>query len=283
MSLKLFTQSLLGKWTSPLLPGRQVAAAFHTSLIHQQAATSTTTTEPTWSPNSIRTGVIAKKKGMTSTWTAEGVRIPVTILQLEDVIVTDVRNDNKHGYTALQVGCSPLKEKSASKPMKEHFNKLGVPLRQKLLEFRVSNDAVLPIGTPLKANHYIVGQYVDVTAPSIGKGFAGVMKRWNFGGLPASHGHSLSHRSAGSTGQRKWPSKVFKGKKMAGRLGGESVTVQNLEVIKVDTELDLLYIKGSVPGFDDQFVKIKDAVKKKGDKLFPKDSAPPPFPTAIQQ
>ncbi|KAG1070369.1 hypothetical protein G6F42_026138 [Rhizopus arrhizus] len=164
--------------------------------------------------------------------------------------------------------------------MIEHFKSLGVGLREKLYEFRVTKDAVLPIGTELTAEHFVTGQYVDVTAPSIGKGFAGVMKRWNFKGLPASHGVSLTHRSGGSTGQRKWPSKVFKGKKMAGRLGGESVTVQSLKVIKVDPELNLVYVKGSVPGFDDQFVKIKDAVKLRGEKLFPKESIPPPFPTA---
>ncbi|KAI8074701.1 translation protein [Gongronella butleri] len=272
MSLKLFTQSLFSKWTA----SPRVAGALHSSALQRQAAAAAA--ETAWTPSSVRTGLIAKKKGMTSTWTESGVRIPVTVLQLEDVVVTDVREAEKHGYTALQVGCSPLQDKKATKPMRDHFKKLGAPLRRKLFEFRVTQDALLPIGTPLKASHFVVGQFVDVTAPSIGKGFAGVMKRWNFKGLPASHGHSLSHRSAGSTGQRKWPSRVFKGKKMAGRLGGENVTVQSLEVVKVDSALDLVYVKGSVPGFDDQYIKIKDAVKKKGDKLFP--SLPPPFPTA---
>ncbi|CAO3636617.1 unnamed protein product [Cunninghamella blakesleeana] len=278
MSLKLFTQSILKQqWSSnkvSIFTNRILG--FHTSTSLQQA---TTTQE--WKTTSIRTGIIAKKKGMTSTWTEEGVRIPVTVLQLEEVIVTDIRETEKHGYTALQVGCTPIKEKHVTKPLREHFNKLGISFRRKLSEFRVTPDAILPIGTPLKANHFMVGQYVDITAPSIGKGFAGVMKRWNFKGLPASHGHSLSHRSAGSTGQRKWPSKVFKGKKMAGRLGGESVTVQNLQVVKIDEGLDLVYVKGSVPGYDDQFVHIKDAIKLKGDKLFP--SLPPPFPTQINQ
>ncbi|KAF7726719.1 54S ribosomal protein L3 [Apophysomyces ossiformis] len=276
MALKLFTTStLLGR----VLGSRwAAAAAFHTCPVPQQAAP-TETTNAVWTPNSVRTGLIARKKGMTSIWDEAGVRMPITVLQLENVIVTDVRTKEKHGYTALQVGCTPKKEKSSTKPERKHFEKLGVDLRQKLAEFRVSDDAVLPIGTELTADHFVPGQYVDVTAPSIGKGFAGVMKRWNFAGLPASHGVSLTHRSAGSTGQRKWPSKVFKGKKMAGRLGGTSVTVQSLKVVKVDTAMNLLFVKGAVPGFDDQFVKIRDAVKKKGDKLFPKEAIPPPFPT----
>ncbi|KAI8371366.1 translation protein [Radiomyces spectabilis] len=278
MALRSFASTLVGKsFTTPLTTRWVAAATFSTTAAQRQAAA---TSE--WNPQSVRTGVIARKKGMTSLWSETGVRLPVTVLQLEDVIVTDVRTKEKHGYTALQIGCSVKKEKNVSKPVLEHFKKLGVGLRQKLAEFRVSEDATLPIGTELNANHFVVGQYVDVTAPSIGKGFAGVMKRWNFAGLPASHGVSLTHRSGGSTGQRKWPSKVFKGKKMAGRLGGESVTTQNLKVVKVDPSLNLVYVKGSVPGFDDQFVKIKDAVKLKGDKLFPKEAIPPPFPTVMQ-
>ncbi|KAI8980495.1 translation protein [Pilobolus umbonatus] len=268
MALKLFTSTLLTGNRTGLKP---LVSLFHTTSISPQATA-------VWSADSIRTGVIARKKGMTSVWDETGVRLPVTVLQLEDVIVTDVRTEEKHGYTAVQVGCSVKKEKSEKKPMIEHFKSLGVGLRQKLYEFRVTKDAVLPIGTELTAEHFVEGQYVDVTAPSIGKGFAGVMKRWNFKGLPASHGVSLTHRSGGSTGQRKWPSKVFKGKKMAGRLGGEYVTVQNLKIVKVDPLLNLVYVKGAVPGFDDQFVKIKDAIKLRGEKLFP--TIPPPFPTA---
>ncbi|ORY98141.1 translation protein [Syncephalastrum racemosum] len=252
---------------------RVATAALHTSAALRQQ-------EAAWSPQSVRTGVIARKKGMTALWDETGKRIPITVLQLEDVVVTDVRTPEKHGYFALQIGSTLKKEKNATKPIIEHFKKLGVSLRQKLAEFRVTEDALLPVGSVLNANHFVTGQYVDVTAPSIGKGFAGVMKRWNFAGQPASHGASLSHRSAGSTGQRKWPSKVFKGKKMAGRMGGESVTVQSLKVYKVDTESNLLYVKGSVPGFDDQFVKVRDAIKLKGEKLFPKEAIPPPFPTA---
>ncbi|KAI8971544.1 translation protein [Mycotypha africana] len=293
MSLSLFTKSALAYSKQPLSAGglspmkTVIAATFHTN--QHCAASEAAQTEmrtpaaPTsssqWTVHSIRTGVIARKKGMTSIWDESGARLPVTILQLQDVVVTDVRTEDKHGYTALQVGCTPRKEKNAPKPLIEHFKSLGVGLRQKLFEFRVTKDAILPIGTELKAEHFVTGQYVDVTAPSIGKGFAGVMKRWNFKGQPASHGTSLTHRSAGSTGQRKWPSKVFKGKKMAGRLGGENVTVQNLKVVKVDPELNLLFVKGAVPGFDDQFVKVKDAVKLRGEKLFPKEAIPPPFPT----
>ncbi|KAG0167575.1 54S ribosomal protein L3 [Apophysomyces sp. BC1034] len=281
MALKLLTSStLLGRFLGPRWAA---AAAFHTCPVAQQAAPTETNA---WGPNSIRTGLIARKKGMTSMWDESGVRMPITVLQLENVIVTDVRLKEKHGYTALQVGCTPKKEKSATKPERKHFEKLGVDLRQKLAEFRVSEDAVLPVGTELTADHFVTGQFVDVTAPSlgsIGKGFAGVMKRWNFAGLPASHGVSLTHRSGGSTGQRKWPSKVFKGKKMAGRLGGTSVTVQSLKVMKVDSAMNLLYVKGAVPGFDDQFVKIRDAVKKKGEKLFPKEGNPPPFPTVYNK
>ncbi|KAI9473639.1 MAG: translation protein [Benjaminiella poitrasii] len=278
MSLNLFRQLTFSSNKALNSSRVVIAATFHTSPFSANAAPAAT---PQWKPNSIRTGLIAKKKGMTSVWSETGVRLPVTVLQLENVIVTDIRTEEKHGYNALQIGCTEKKEKNTPKPLIEHFKSLGVGLRQKIFEFRVTKDAIIPIGTELRANHFVTGQYVDVTAPSIGKGFAGVMKRWNFKGLPASHGVSLAHRSAGSTGQRKWPSKVFKGKKMAGRLGGENVTVQSLKVVKVDPELNLIYVKGSVPGFDDQFVKIKDAVKLHGEKRFPKDSLPPPFPTTV--
>ncbi|KAL0084085.1 translation protein [Phycomyces blakesleeanus] len=277
MSLKLLTTSmLLGRVLAAPVKGSLWAAAFHSSSFQAAAA-------PVWTSDSVRTGVIARKKGMTSMWDEAGSRLPVTVLQLEDVIVTDIRTKEKHGYSALQIGSTTKKEKNVSKPLRVHYENLGVGLREKVAEFKVSEDAILPIGTELSASHFVTGQYVDITAPSIGKGFAGVMKRWNFAGLPASHGVSLTHRSGGSTGQRKWPSKVFKGKKMAGRLGGTSVTVQSLKVLKVDPEENLVYIKGSVPGFDDQFVKIKDAVKLRGEKLFPKESMPPPFPTVNKQ
>ncbi|KAH8555499.1 translation protein [Umbelopsis sp. PMI_123] len=256
-----------------------IAACLHSSAMARQAS-STSDQQPTWTAQSQRVGVIARKKGMSTFWDEWGARMPTTILQLEDVQVLDVRTEEKHGYTALQVGCT--NKKNVTKPVAVHYSKLNVEPKQSVAEFRVTEDAVLPVGTILNAAHFVPGQYVDVTAPSIGKGFAGVMKRWNFGGLPASHGVSLAHRSAGSTGQRKWPSKVFKGKKMAGRMGGKSVTVQSLKVLKIDTELNLIYVKGCVPGFDDQFVKIKDAVKKHGAKLFPSDALPPPFPTVTE-
>ncbi|KAI9488535.1 translation protein [Zychaea mexicana] len=272
MSLKLMTSSsIIGRALAGSVSRWTRTAA--TVASEQQASQ--------FSPQSVRTGVIARKKGMTSMWDETGVRMPITVLQLEDVIVTDVRTADKHGYTALQIGSTAKKEKNVSKPLVEHFKKLGVGLRQKLVEFRVTEDAVLPVGTSLNASHFVTGQYVDVSAPSIGKGFAGVMKRWNFAGMPASHGVSLTHRSGGSTGQRKWPSRVFKGKKMAGRMGGKSVTKQNLKIVKVDSAENLIYVKGSVPGFDDQFVKIKDAVKLKAEKRYPKEAYPPPFPTAL--
>ncbi|KAI9315403.1 translation protein [Dichotomocladium elegans] len=281
MSFKLLTSSsMFGRALASPANQWLRTATIHTSMTTCQASPAVDSAV-TWTPQSVRTGVIARKKGMTSMWDETGVRMPVTILQLEDVIVTDVRTVEKHGYTALQIGSTIKKEKHESKPLIEHFKKLGVSLRQKLAEFRVTEDALLPLGTELRANHFVAGQFVDVTAPSIGKGFAGVMKRWNFKGLPASHGVSLTHRSAGSTGQRKWPSKVFKGKKMAGRLGGENVTVQNLKVVKVDPVENLIIVKGSVPGYDDQFVNIKDAIKLKAEKRFPKDALPPPFPTVF--
>ncbi|KAJ2960578.1 hypothetical protein NQZ79_g4012 [Umbelopsis isabellina] len=269
--LPSFASAITTKSARPIL-----AACIHNSAIAQQAA-ATSDQSPAWTPHSQRVGIIARKKGMSTFWDEWGARMPTTILQLEDVQVLDVRTEEKHGYTALQVGCT--NKKNVTKPMAIHYSKLNVQPKQSVAEFRVTTDAILPIGTSLSAAHFVPGQFVDVTAPSIGKGFAGVMKRWNFGGLPASHGVSLAHRSAGSTGQRKWPSKVFKGKKMAGRMGGKSVTVQSLKVLKIDTELNLIYVKGCVPGFDDQFVQVKDAVKKHGAKRFPSDSLPPPFPT----
>ncbi|CAO3681752.1 unnamed protein product [Rhizopus stolonifer] len=272
MALQLFTTNTLANKSSGFNALRAIATAgFHTTSASCQAA------PVEWTVNSIRTGVIARKKGMTSVWSEFGIRMPVTVLQLEDNIITHVRTEEKHGYTAVQVGCTPKKEKNAAKPLIEHFKKLGVELRQKLFEFRVTKDAILPIGTELTATHFVEGQFVDVTAP-----FEKLTRNYNLG-LPASHGVSLTHRSGGSTGQRKWPSKVFKGKKMAGRLGGQNVTVQSLKVVKVDPELNLVFVKGSVPGFDDQFIKIKDAVKLRGEKLFPKEAMPPPFPTAIKQ
>ncbi|KAF9905562.1 54S ribosomal protein L9, mitochondrial [Lobosporangium transversale] len=233
----------------------------------------------TWTHNSLRAGVIARKKGMTAMWDEWGVRIPVTVLQIEDCQVVQVLNEETHGYTALQIGCSDRSEKNVNKPNLGHFQKAGVEPKRKLFEFHVTPDAVLPVGTELVASHFVPGQYVDCSAPTIGKGFQGAMKRHGFGGQPASHGTSLTHRSLGSVGQRKDPGKVFKGKKMAGRMGGDQATVQSLKVMKIDNALNLIYVKGSVPGVDDQFVKVRDAVKKRGNKIAPADTLPLPFPT----
>ncbi|KAF9194306.1 54S ribosomal protein L9, mitochondrial [Haplosporangium sp. Z 767] len=241
----------------------------------------TTTTQPaTWTHKSLRTGVIARKKGMTGMWDEWGVRIPVTVLQIEQNQVVQVLNEETHGYTALQIGSSDRTPKNVTKPMLGHFEKAGVEPKRKLFEFRVTPDAVLPVGTELVASHFVPGQFVDCSAPTIGKGFQGAMKRHGFGGQPASHGTSVTHRSLGSTGQRKDPGKVFKGKKMAGRMGGEQATVQSLKVMKVDKDLNLIYVKGCVPGVDDQYIKVRDAVKKRGDKIAPADVLPLPFPTA---
>ncbi|GES75814.1 mitochondrial 50S ribosomal protein L3 [Rhizophagus clarus] len=215
-----------------------------------------------WTKHSVRLGAIARKRGMSALWDEWGVRHPVTILQLDKVQVVQIKKNSKYvkpPLVAVQIGCTEKKVKGFTRPLLGHFRKAGVSPKKKLLEFHVTPDAVLSVGTEIKAAHFVPGQYVDVTAPSIGKGFAGVMKRWNFRGLPASHGTSLTHRSAGSTGQNQDPGKVFKGKKMAGRLG--------------------VYVKGGVPGFDDQYVKIRDAIKKPGGKCFPSDCIPPPFPT----
>ncbi|KAF8934702.1 translation protein [Dissophora ornata] len=240
----------------------------------------TTATQPaSWTHKSLRTGVIARKKGMTAMWDEWGIRIPVTVLQLEQCQVVQVLNEETHGYTALQIGSSDRSEKNVTKPMLGHFENSGVQPKRKLFEFHVTPDAVLPVGTELVASHFVPGQYVDCSAPTMGKGFQGAMKRHGFGGQPASHGTSVTHRSLGSTGQRKDPGKVFKGKKMAGRMGGEQATVQSLKVMKIDNELNLIYIKGCIPGVDDQFVKVRDAVKKRGDKIAPADVLPLPFPT----
>ncbi|KAK3820054.1 MAG: translation protein [Benniella sp.] len=227
----------------------------------------------------LRTGVIARKKGMTAMWDEWGVRIPLTVLQIEQCQVVEVRNEETHGYTALQIGCSDRSAKNVSHPQLGQFARAGVNPKRKLFEFRVSPEAVLPVGTELVASHFAPGQYVDCSAPTIGKGFQGAMKRHGFGGQPASHGTSVTHRSLGSVGQRKDPGKVFKGKKMAGRMGGDQATVQNLKVMKIDNELNLIYVKGSIPGVDDQYVKVQDAVKKRGDKIAPADVLPLPTPT----
>jgi large subunit ribosomal protein L3 len=223
----------------------------------------------------MRTGLIAQKLGMTRVFTGEGNHVPVTVLRVANCQVVAQRTQERDGYTALQLGVGAAKVKNVSKPQRGHFAKAKVEPKAKLAEFRVSEDALVDIGAEITAAHFVPGQYVDVTGTSIGKGFAGGMKRWNFGGLRATHGVSVSHRSLGSTGQRQDPGKTFKNKKMAGHLGAERVTTQSLQVVAADAERGVLMIKGAVPGSEGGWVLIKDAVKRK----------PPeglPFPAALR-
>src|SRR3954453_12411428 len=196
----------------------------------------------------MRSGLIAQKLGMTRVFTDEGEHVPVTVLKVDNVQVVAVRTEESDGYTAVQLGAGTAKVKNVTKPQRGHFAKAKVEPKARLAEFRVSEDALVEIGAEITAAHFVSGQYVDVTGTSIGKGFAGGMKRHNFGGLRASHGVSVSHRSLGSTGQRQDPGKTFKNKKMAGQMGNERVTTQSLEVIAADSERGLILIKGAVPG-----------------------------------
>jgi large subunit ribosomal protein L3 len=223
----------------------------------------------------MRSGLIARKLGMTRVFDAEGAHVPVTVLQVDKCEVVAVRTAEKDGYTAVQLGVGAAKVKNVSKPMRGHFAKAKVEPKRKVTEFRVSADALIDVGAELSAAHFIPGQFVDVTGTSIGKGFAGVMKRHNFGGLRASHGVSISHRSHGSTGHRQDPGRVFKGKKMAGHLGDERITTQNLKVVSTDPERGLILIQGSVPGAPGGYVLVKDAVKRK----LPKEV---PFPAGLK-
>jgi large subunit ribosomal protein L3 len=222
----------------------------------------------------MRSGIIARKLGMTRVFNDAGHHVPVTVLKLDDVQVVAVRNAEKDGYTALQLGAGVAKAKNVSKPMRGHFAKANVLPKSKLAEFRVSDDAVLDVGASLAASHFVAGQKVDVVGTTQGKGFAGAMKRHNFGGLRASHGVSVSHRSHGSTGQCQDPGKVFKGKKMAGHMGAVRNTTQNIEVVSVDDEDGVILLHGAVPGPKNGWVLISDAIKAK----LPEDA---PFPAGL--
>jgi large subunit ribosomal protein L3 len=210
----------------------------------------------------MRSGVIAQKLGMTRVFTDDGEQVPVTVLKLDNCQVVAQRTADKNGYTALQVGVGLAKVKNTPRAMRGHFAKASVEPKRKLAEFRVSPENLIEVGAEITADHFVVGQFVDVTGTSIGKGFQGVMKRYNFGGGRASHGNSVSHRSHGSTGQRQDPGKVFKGKKMAGHMGDLRVTTQNLRIVRTDVDRGLIMVGGAVPGAKGGFILIRDAVKK---------------------
>ncbi|WP_209347991.1 50S ribosomal protein L3 [Pontixanthobacter sp. CEM42] len=225
----------------------------------------------------MRTGVIARKVGMTRLFQEDGRHVPVTVLSLDDCQVISHRTDEVDGYVALQVGSGEAKQKNVAKPQREHFAKAGVPLKRKVAEFRLdSEEALLPVGARISAEHFIAGQKVDITGHTQGKGFAGAMKRWGFGGLRATHGVSISHRSHGSTGNRQDPGRVFKGKKMAGHMGDRQRTQQNLEIVRTDATRGLLFVKGSVPGHKNAWLVVRDSVKLK----MPEDL---PFPGVMRR
>ncbi|MEO6225959.1 MAG: 50S ribosomal protein L3 [Sphingomicrobium sp.] len=209
----------------------------------------------------MRTGVIAKKVGMTRLFQADGRHVPVTVLQLESVQVIGRREMDRDGYTAVQLGAGTAKAKNVAKPQRVAFGKAEVEPKSQVVEFRVAEDALLDVGATISADHFIAGQMVDVSGVTQGKGFAGAMKRWNFGGLRATHGVSLSHRSHGSTGNRQDPGRVFKNKKMAGHMGARNRTQQNLEIVRTDPIRGLLFVKGSVPGHKGSWLTVADAIK----------------------
>lgn len=211
----------------------------------------------------MRSGLIAQKVGMTRIFAEDGAHVPVTVLKVDTVKVVSTRSEEKDGYNAVQLGYGLAKVKNVAKAQRGHFAKAKTEPSKKMVEFRVSADALLEVGVELSAAHFVPGQFVDVTGTSIGKGFAGAMKRHNFRGLEASHGVSVSHRSHGSTGQRQDPGKVFKNKKMAGHMGDVQVTTQSLTVVSCDADRGLILVKGAVPGSQGGWVLIRDAVKRK--------------------
>src|SRR3954449_10946175 len=218
----------------------------------------------------MRSGVIAQKVGMTRVFTDAGEHVPVTVLKVDNCQVVAHRTKEKNGYTALQVGVGKAKVKNVSAAERGRFAVAKVEPKKKLAEFRVSDDALIPVGAEITADHFVPGQFVDVTGTTTGKGFAGGMKRWNFGGLRASHGVSISHRSIGGTGGRQDPGKTFKNKKMPGQLGVERVTTLNLKVVQTDVERGLILVEGAVPGSKGGWVPVRDAVKKALRKESPK-------------
>jgi large subunit ribosomal protein L3 len=218
----------------------------------------------------MRSGVIAQKLGMTRVFTDAGEHVPVTVLRLGNCQVVAHRTGENNGYVALQLGAGMRKPKNVTKAERGHFAIAKVEPKRKLAEFRVSEDALIPVGAEITADHFLVGQFVDVTGTSVGKGFAGPMKRWNFGGLRATHGVSISHRSHGSTGGRQDPGKTFKNKKMAGHMGVERVTTLNLKVVQTDVERGLILVEGAVPGAKGGWITVRDAVKKAAPKDLPK-------------
>ncbi|MBX9797303.1 50S ribosomal protein L3 [Sphingomonas sp.] len=223
----------------------------------------------------MRTGVIAKKMGMTRLFQDDGRHVPVTVLQLEKLQVVARREVDRDGYVAVQLGAGTAKAKNVAKPQRGHFGKAEVEPKAIVREFRVADDALLDVGAEISADHFVAGQLVDVQGYTQGKGFAGAMKRWGFGGLRATHGVSVSHRSHGSTGNRQDPGKVFKNKKMAGHMGDRQRTQQNLEIVSTDAERGLIFVKGSVPGSKGGWLIVKDAVKVKR-------HAEAPYPAAIK-
>ena len=223
----------------------------------------------------MRSGLIVKKVGMTRLYLEDGTHVPVTVLSLKDCQVIANQSLDKNGYNSITLATGEAKPKNTNKSQREAFAKIKVTPKQKQMEFRVSEDNMLPIGSELGANHFVVGQYVDATGITIGKGFAGAMKRHNFGGLRASHGVSISHRSHGSTGNSKDPGRVFKGKKMAGQMGNRQRTIQNLQVVAADEDRGLIFIKGGLPGSKGSWISLKDAVKK----ALPSDA---PYPAGLK-
>src|SRR6201994_1127723 len=209
----------------------------------------------------MRTGVIAKKVGMTRLFQDDGRHVPVTVLALEDCQGVARKEADRDGYTAVQLGAGTAKAKNVAKPQRGHFGKAEVEPKAIVHEFRVDEDGLLDVGAEISADHYVAGQIVDIQGRTQGKGFAGGMKRWGFGGLRATHGVSVSHRSLGSTGQRQDPGKVFKNKKMAGHMGDKNRTQQNLEIVGTDVERGLIFVKGSVPGSKGGWLIVKDAMK----------------------